>query len=34
MTKSILVLVFEGFAFLGALATIIAWLWVISVLME
>ena len=34
MNKSILVGLFEGLAFLGALATIIAWLWVISVLME
>ena len=34
MTKSILVGLFEGLAFLGTLATIIAWLWVISVLME
>ena len=34
MTKRILVGVFEGLAFLGALSTLIAWLWVISVLME
>lgn len=34
MTKNLLVGLFEGFAFLGALSTLIAWLWVISVLME
>ena len=34
MTKSILVGLFEGCVLLAGASTIIAWLWVISVLME
>jgi hypothetical protein len=34
MTKSILVLLFEGLVFLAGAGVLVSWLWVISVLME